>query len=106
MGQRRNFDVLNNEDFAKFISRDSVQLVDVRSGGEYAEGHIPNALNIDVMSADFDKKAKQLDKTKPVAVYCRSGKRSKVAAERLSEMGYKVSDLDTGVINWNGAITK
>lgn len=56
--------------------------VDARTPQEFIEGHIPGAVNIDINSKDFIRQAASLDKTSPVAVYCRSGRRSKVAAEK------------------------
>lgn len=96
----------NNSDFAKTISNKEVQLVDVRTSGEYATGHIPGAVNIDVQSTSFDNNASKLDKTRPVALYCRSGGRSKTAAKRLVDKGFTVYELDRGISGWNGETTK
>ena len=89
-------------EFETLISEDaSIQLVDVRRQEEYDAGHINNALLIDVLDSMFINKAViMLDKSKPVAVYCRSGKRSKNAAGKLSKKGYKVYDLDSGYLGW------
>ena len=79
----------------------TVILVDVRTAEEYGLGHIENALNIDVKQDDFEETAiKTLPKNKTVAVYCRSGRRSKKAAEILSKNGYKVIELDSGYTGW------
>lgn len=94
----------NNEEFAKTISDKTIQLIDVRTPEEYALGHIPGACNMDVNADGFARKITTLDKQKPVAVYCRSGKRSKIAARELASMGFKVYELDSGMINWNGKI--
>lgn len=53
--------------FAEVISNSDVQLVDARTASEYAEGHIPGAVNIDVKSGDFDKQIATLDASRPVA---------------------------------------
>lgn len=100
--QQQDFVSQGNEDFAKTISKKSTQLVDVRTPQEYEAGHIPGALNIDVKSADFDTQAAKLNKKKPVAVYCKGGRRSKTAAKKLVEMGFTVYELDKGFDNWNG----
>lgn len=93
-----NMDV---NEFANFITGDGVQLVDVRTPEEYAQGHIADARNIDVFNRDFLQEAeKSLDKSKPVAVYCRSGKRSADAARILSQAGFKVVNLKGGIIAW------
>ena len=75
--------------FKKIIERPDIQLVDARTPKEYNEGHIGNAINIDVLAEDFIPKATQLlKKEKPIAGYCRSGKRSTIAAEKLAAAGF------------------
>jgi rhodanese-related sulfurtransferase len=104
--QQQGFVSQGNEDFAKTISKKSTQLVDVRTPQEYEAGHIPGALNIDVRSADFDTQAAKLNKKKPVAVYCRSGVRSRIAASKMAGMGFTVYNLDKGINGWNGETVK
>ncbi len=88
-------------DFAKFITNDNVQLVDVRTPEEYADGHIKGAKNINVFDQDFIEEATtELDKSRPVAVYCRSGKRSADAAQKLSVNGFQVTNLEGGILAW------
>ncbi len=83
------------------ISESNVQLLDVRTAGEFNEGHISNALNIDIKQEDFDKKLDMLYKDVPVYVYCRSGARSGDAAERLTKQGFKeVITLKGGTDQW------
>lgn len=97
----KSFTDMNVNQFAKFISEDGVQLLDVRTPEEYNEGHLNNAININVFDDDFlDQASKNLDKNKPVAVYCRSGKRSADAAEKLASKGYKVTNLLGGIMAW------
>lgn len=96
----------DNTQFARTIADPAVQLVDVRTAQEYAEGYIPGAINLDIQRADFDTQAATLDKSHPVAVYCRSGVRSRRAAERLAEQGFVVYNLDGGITRWNGKTTK
>jgi rhodanese-related sulfurtransferase len=81
-------------------------LVDVRTAKEYSEGHIPGAMNIDVNAPDFEEKIKVLDKKENVAIYCRSGRRSKIAAEKMTAAGFKVIELNTGFLSWDGAVEK
>lgn len=96
-----NYTNLNVNQFAKYISEDGIQLIDVRTPEEYNDGHLKDAININIFDTDFLKQATQkLDKNKPVAVYCRSGKRSAEAAEKLASKGYKVTNLDGGIIAW------
>lgn len=90
--------------FAKLIENENVQLLDVRTPAEYAEGHIAGALNIDYFDRGFLQEAMDsLDKERPVAVYCRSGRRSADAAEKLSREGYKVTNLLGGIMAWENA---
>lgn len=100
----------NSVDAGKFASiiqkAGNIQIVDVRTPEEFSEGHLPGAVNIDVNGADFSEQIKLLDKKVPVAVYCRSGRRSKLAADQLVNCGYKVTELDGGIISWQGEIEK
>lgn len=89
------------DEFEKDITGHKVQLVDVRTPAEYSEGHIENALNIDVKHPDFFSQASpQLSRKSKVYVYCRSGRRSMDAARQLSERGYKVVNLSGGIMEW------
>lgn len=94
---------LNVGDFADLLERTAdIQLVDVRTAGEYAQGHLRNALLIDVTASDFsDRVQAVLDPEIPVAVYCRSGKRGARAAGRLRRLGFtKVYNLQGGFVDW------
>ena len=87
--------------FADSIDNPGVQLVDVRTPDEFAAGNIPGSVNIDVLTDHFgETAATMLDKAYTVAVYCRSGNRSKNAAKTLSMMGYNVVELDGGYNDW------
>ncbi len=82
-----------------------IQLVDVRTEGEYMSGHIPNAENINVMSPDFMTKLEFLDRNKPYYVYCASGNRSKTACSQMVNMGFKnVNNVRMGIMGWSGEI--
>lgn len=90
--------------FENAIHANNVQLLDVRSANEYAEGHIAHAANIDALQNDFLAKAQRsLSKKKPAYVYCRSGKRSMMAANKLAKAGYKVINLRGGIMEWMDA---
>jgi rhodanese-related sulfurtransferase len=93
--------VLEVSKYEKKMTQPEVQLVDVRTPEEFSEGHLENAINIDVTSDDFDAKVASLDKEKPVMVYCKSGGRSARASARLKELGFKtITDLEGGITNW------
>jgi rhodanese-related sulfurtransferase len=86
--------------FKAEVDGEKVQLVDVRTPGEYTQGHIENAININVYAKDFAVKTNSLDKSKPVYVYCRSGARSMKAANNLKSRGYNVVNLNGGIGGW------
>lgn len=95
------FKNLSADEFERLIEDEDVQRVDVRTVAEYSQGHIPGSLNINVLDNSFSADADELlDKGKPVAVYCKSGRRSRNAARLLVKKGYKVYNLDKGFDNW------
>ncbi len=80
------------------------QVLDVRTPGEYSAQHLDNAINIDWNGDDFAGKVQKLDKSKPVFVYCMAGSRSRSAANKLHELGFKeIYNLDGGILKWNAA---
>ena len=104
-GQTNKFKTVDVSEFEKFIADTAVVLLDVRTASEHAEGFIPGThFNIDVLEDTYTKTAlKALPKDKPVALYCRSGNRSKSAARILAENGYEVVELGTGFRGWVAA---
>jgi thioredoxin len=79
----------------------SVQLIDVRTPGEYAGGSLMGAQNIDVRSNDFNERIETLDRNQPVFVYCLSGGRSANAAKQMVSMGFTdIYDLKGGIMSW------
>ena len=85
-----------------FKEKSSDQLVlDVRSPDEFAEGHLPRAINMNVRDENFLKNVQGFDKSRAIFVYCKSGFRSHVAATKLLELGFEnVYDLEGGILNW------
>jgi len=79
-------------------------VIDVRTPGEYAAGHLAGAINIDVQSPDFDSKVGALPKSGAYVVYCHSGSRSSAAAARLSRLGYS-QVTDAGAMSAAAAST-
>lgn len=100
-----DFKSLSVEDFSSLIQDEEVQRLDVRTLAEYSEGHISKSMNINVLDdASFALMVDSLlRKDRPVALYCRSGKRSKKAAKILSRKGYKIVELDKGLNSWEQA---
>lgn len=89
------------ESFGSMMADNQAILVDVRTADEYAEGHLADAINIDVLKADFETRVVQaIPADRQVAIYCRSGNRSKRAAEILMNKGYRVLELSTGYNGW------
>ena len=100
-GKEEPYKNLTCAQFAELINNPEVQLVDVRTMEEYTEGHIAGSLLIDVKDENFASLVdEQLAKNKKVAVYCRSGRRSRTAADILVKKGFKVYNLDKGILNW------
>ena len=94
-------EVVNVVSFEKLAQNENMQLIDVRTPEEFAEGHLKNATNICVTCDAFEKEIVALDKTKPVLVYCKMGGRSAKAAAKLKEFGFKsITDLDGGITAW------
>lgn len=96
--------VANPDTFEQKMTEPEVQILDVRTEGEFAEGHIQDAQNIDVLQDDFKEKVATLDKNKPVMVYCKMGGRSAKAAGMLKEMGFtQIVDLEGGYTAWKAS---
>lgn len=77
-------------------------IVDVRTPQEYADGHIPGAINIPVETIGADKPAELADTDAELVVYCRTGVRSKQASDKLVDLGYtNVNDMG-GIVDWHG----
>ena len=90
------------DEFVRIISDTaSVVVLDARTQSEYDEGHIAHAVLIDVKTDSFMMAARDLlPKDKTIAVYCRSGRRSAMAADMLTDEGYTVVNLDGGIMAW------
>lgn len=81
-----------------------VVILDVRTKEEFDEGHIANAININVESDTFLSEIAKLDKSKTYAVYCRSGRRSADAVAKMSNEEFiSLANLNGGVIDWANA---
>ena len=81
-------------------------LIDVRTPAEFAAGHIPGAINIANESIDSEVPAELPDMDQIIYVYCRSGNRSKQAAEKLAAIGYTNIIEFGGIVDWTGDIEK
>ena len=87
--------------FKTLMNLENVQIIDVRTPEEFADGHIQNAVNIDYFSKSFSVNISKLNKQKTVLVYCAAGGRSATAAKELKKLGFKkVYDLTGGYDDW------
>jgi len=95
---------LGAHDFQAKTHQAGVVTLDVRTPGEFVSGHLVNALNIDVEGSQFDAEVGKLDKQATYAVYCRSGRRSQVAIDRMKDAGFtNLVNLNAGVQEWAAA---
>ena len=81
-------------------------IFDTREQDEFDEGHIPGAILIPYTEIENKAEAMLPDKDKLILVYCRSGRRSKIAAESLSKLGYTNVKEFGGIIDWTYEIEK
>jgi rhodanese-related sulfurtransferase len=81
-------------------------ILDVRRPDEFAEGHIPGAINIPNEEIGTDEIEELPDKSQLILVYCRSGRRSKEASEKLVRLGYTSIVEFGGILDWQGDIEK
>ncbi len=95
---------LSVTDFSSKVAEAGVITLDVRTPGEFAEGHIEGAQLIDFQSGNFENEISALDKNATYAVYCRSGNRSGQAVKVMHDAGFhNVYNLNGGVIDWANA---
>lgn len=95
---------LSVADFEKGMAAGKVQVLDVRTPGEFQSGHLKNAFLADWNNrAEFRKRTEALDKSQPVYVYCLGGSRSSDAAEWLGEKGFTAYNLSGGIAAWRNA---
>ncbi|WP_084074971.1 rhodanese-like domain-containing protein [Demequina sp. NBRC 110052] len=91
--------------FAAATEVEGVTVVDVRTAAEFAEGHLPGAVNIDVNSPAFADEIAALDPAADYAVYCRSGNRSRAAMAQMASAGFEsMLGLEGGIGAWSGEV--
>ena len=105
---------IENEMRIKHVSMDEIVqimnentdyiILDVRTIAEYNEGHIPNAICIPNETIGNNTMSELPDKEQLILIYCRSGNRSKQAAEKLKKLGYTNLIDFGGIIDWKGEI--
>ena len=95
---------LSVTEFSAKVAEAGVITLDVRTPGEFAEGHVEGARLIDFQSFNFENEIATLDKNATYAVYCRSGNRSGQAVKVMQDAGFtNVFNMNGGVIDWANA---
>ncbi len=89
-----------------FATSDNYIILDVRRADEFAEGHIPGAVNVANEDIGAEQPAKLPDLDQIIFVYCRSGRRSKEASAKLAALGYTNVVEIGGILDWDGEIEK
>ena len=105
----RFFDLFKGRDInagvAEYENTPGAVLVDVRTPGEYREGHIPGSCSVPLQALDKIRTVTE-NKDTPLYVYCYSGARSRQAAGLLEQMGYRqVKDIG-GISAWRGKVVR
>ena len=104
-GEERSYTQIDQETAKEMMAQDDGHVVvDVRRQDEYDEGHIPGAILIPNESIGCDSPEALPDYDQIILVYCRSGNRSKQAAQKLASMGYTNIYEFGGIIDWKGEI--
>ncbi|MFD2565260.1 rhodanese-like domain-containing protein [Aquimarina rubra] len=94
-------ELITVEEMDSLLEMERVQLIDVRTPKEYAEGHIEGSININFSDENFETLISEVDKSKPVAVYCGRGGRSGKCSAYMKKAGFtKIYDLDGGITEW------
>ena len=106
-GVSATYDQISGAEAKAFMdSKSGYVIIDARTQSEYDEGHIPGAILIPEYEI-ADRAEKELpDKAQLILVYCRSGRRSKIAAEELVKLGYTNVKEFGGIIDWEYEIVK
>ena len=95
------------QDYVQLAKTPGITVLDVRTAEEYAAGHLPNAVNVDINAADFEAKIKAMDPAKKYLVYCRSGSRSTAAVGIMQQLGFTdVINMEAGISAWNGELVQ
>lgn len=95
---------INSKELHEMMANGDIQILDVRTPGETAQGIVPGAKVVDINSADFLTQVKAvIDPAKPVAVYCAMGGRSRRAADQMQADGFaEVLNVSDGYNGWSG----
>ena len=90
-----------SRDEARKLIDEGAQLVDVRADHEWGAGRIAGATHVPL--AELAERTGEIDKDRPVVLYCRGGNRSTMAADALTEAGFDAVKLSEGIVGWSEA---
>lgn len=101
--QTNSYRQITMDEAGTMMERESGYIIlDVRTPAEFAEKHIPNAINVPNETIGTDEISQLPNKDQLIMVYCRSGRRSKEAAEKLVKLGYTNIVEFGGILDWKG----
>ena len=103
--ERKHPYVVSNEELEqKLAVQENIVVLDVREAAEYIFNHIPNSISIPL--GELDERLHEIDKEAEIFIVCRTGNRSDLAAQKLTEKGFgKVVNVIPGMSEWSGATT-
>lgn len=90
-----------SRDEAQKLIEDGAQLVDVRADHEWEAGRIAGAAHVPL--AELAERTGEIDKDRPVVLYCRGGTRSTMATDALAAAGFDAAKLSEGIVGWDEA---
>ena len=106
-GSANSYRQISMDEAVEMMKKESGYIIlDVRRHDEYAEGHIPGAINVPNEEIGTAEIPELPDKAQLILVYCRSGRRSKEASEKLVKLGYTGVVEFGGILDWKGEIEK
>lgn len=96
-----NIRIVGPKEFEHIAADENGNMIDVRTAGEFAEGHLENAKNLDITNGDFQAAMETMDKSETVMVYCKSGGRSARARQMLEAAGFEnIVEMEGGYMNY------
>jgi len=90
-----------SRDEAQRLIEDGAQLIDVRAEHEWDAGHIAGATHLPL--DELAERTAEIDRERPVVLYCRGGNRSTMAVDALAAAGFDAAKLSEGIVGWEGA---
>jgi rhodanese-related sulfurtransferase len=106
-GLANSYRQISMDEAVEMMKKESDYIIlDVRRPDEFAEGHIPGAINVANESIGTEEIPELPDKAQLILVYCRSGRRSKEASEKLVKLGYTNIVEFGGILDWKGEIER